>query len=74
MQIHHGSKAFTKEEMSAAMKGMWKLMLTELISRALIIVGLACLIGYITTYPWYQTAFMVWIGFLAPLTVSNVIW
>lgn len=74
MRIHHGSKAFTKDEMEKATKGMWNLMVTELTTRLLTIIGLACLILAIPQYPWYQTAFMVWIGFLAPLTVSNIIW
>ncbi len=50
MRIHHGEKKFTDEEMKKAMSGMWKLLVTELISNFVMIVTLAFLIKVLPSY------------------------
>lgn len=61
----------TKKKM---MKGMWKLMLSEFISTFLMTTGLACIIRAIPEYSGIQSAFMVWLAFVLPMSVSNIIW
>lgn len=74
MKIHHGDKTFSKEEMAELSKGMWKLLLTEFVMTLLMIFSLACLIKAIPEYSGIRIALMSWIGFVVPMTVSNIIW
>lgn len=74
MRIHHGDQNMTDAEMKKAMEGMWKIMLAELIATLLMIIGLACTIRAIPTFPPMQTAFMVWLGFVLPTMTSTVLW
>ena len=53
---------------------MWKLLLTEFIASFLMITSLACLVGSITELPGAKIGFMAWLGFVVPMTVSNIIW
>ena len=53
---------------------MWKLITLEVIASALMVIGLACVIRAIPEYSGIQNAFMVWLGFVLPMTVSNTIW
>lgn len=74
MKIHHGDKVFSKEEMVELSKGMWKLLLTEFVATLLMIISLACLVKAIPQYSGVQVGFMTWLGFVLPMTVSNIIW
>jgi F0F1-type ATP synthase assembly protein I len=74
MKIHHGDKEFSKEEMKEMEKGMWKLMLSEFIATLLITVGFACIVNNIPQYSGMHLALLVWLGFILPVTISNVIW
>ena len=40
----------------------------------LMITSLACIIRAIPQYSGVQNAFMLWVGFVVPMTVSNIIW
>jgi hypothetical protein len=53
---------------------MWKLLVTEMIVTFFMITSLACIIQAIPQYSGIQNAFMLWIGFVVPMTVSNIIW
>jgi Protein of unknown function (DUF1761) len=70
----HGMDCMDEKAKKAMMKGLWKIMMTELISTFLIIVGLACVIRAVPEYSGIKTALMVWIAFIVPLTASNVVW
>ncbi len=70
----HGMDCMDEKAKKAMMKGLWKIMISELIATLLIIIGLACIIGAVPEYSGMKTALMVWIAFVVPLTVSNVIW
>jgi hypothetical protein len=56
------------------MEGIWKLMITELIACGLMVIAIACLVGAIPMMPGWQVGLMAWIGFVLPMSVSNVIW
>lgn len=70
----HGMDCVDEKVKKEMMKGMWKLLVTEFIATFLIVTSLACLIRAIPQYSGIQTAFMAWIGFMVPITVSNIIW
>jgi hypothetical protein len=53
---------------------MWKIMLAEIVSTALIIISLACIMKAIPEYSWYQNSIMIWAGLLLPMSISNIIW
>ncbi len=72
MKIHHKT-ALTKAQEQEMMKGMRKLMLTELVASFLITIALACLVAAIPTMPGRKIGLMVWVGFVLPMTASNVI-
>ncbi|MBP9779264.1 DUF1761 domain-containing protein [Candidatus Gracilibacteria bacterium] len=74
MRIHHGDKKIPDEEMKKMMEGMWKLMLTEFIACGLMVIALACLVGAIPTMSGWQIGLMTWVGFVLPMSASNVIW
>ena len=70
----HGHDKKSPAEQKKAMEGMWKLMVSEIIATFLIIIGLACIIRAIPEYSGIQNALMVWLAFILPMSVSNVIW
>lgn len=70
----HNVDCDDKKKMKEMMKGIWKIMVSELVSTFLIMAGLACVINSIPEYTGVRIAFMVWIAFVLPITVSNVIW
>ena len=70
----HGADKKSKEEMKKSMEGMWKLMVSEFIATLFMTTGLACIIRAIPEYSGIQSAFMVWLAFVLPMSVSNVIW
>ena len=72
MKIHH-KQAMTKAQEQELMKGMRKLMITELVVSFLITIALACLVAAIPTMPGRKIGLMIWIGFVLPMTASNVI-
>ncbi len=72
MKIHHKT-ALTKAQEQEMMKGMRKLMLTEFVASILITIALACLVAAIPTMPGRKIGLMIWIGFVLPMTASNVI-
>lgn len=74
MRIHHGDRKFTDAENKEMMKGMWKLLVTEFIATALMIIGLACIIIAIPEYSGARNALMVWLAFVMPAGVSVVLW
>ena len=53
---------------------MWKLMLTEFIATFIMVMTLEFLIQILPSYSGMHIAFMVWLGFILPMTASNVIW
>lgn len=63
----------TKNQEQEMMKGMRKLMLTEFVASVLITIALACLVATIPTMSGQAIGLMVWIGFVLPMTASNVI-
>lgn len=70
----HNVDCDNKKQMKEMMKGIWKIMVSELVSTFLIMTGLACVINAIPEYTGVQNAFMIWLAFVLPITVSNVIW
>lgn len=56
------------------MQWMWKQLVTEMMVTFLMITSLACIIQAIPQYSGVQNAFMLWLGFVVPMTVSNIIW
>jgi len=74
MKIHHGDKNFTDAENKKLMEGMWKLMLTEFIASALIVIGTACIIRAIPELSGIRNTFMIWIAFILPTLTSTIIW
>jgi len=53
---------------------MWKLMVTEFVACALMVIAIACLVSAIPTMPGWQVGLMAWVGFVLPMSASNVIW
>lgn len=74
MEIHWGENTPSKKQQEEMMKGMWKQILTEFVASFLMIISIACIINAIPQYNGVQNAFMLWLGFVVPMTVSNVIW
>lgn len=74
MRIHHGDKTFSEAENKEMMKGMWKLLVTEFVATALMIVGLACIVGAIPEFSGVRNAGMIWLAFVMPAGVSVVLW
>jgi glycerol uptake facilitator-like aquaporin len=74
MKIHHGEKKFSDKEMKEMTAGMWKLLITEFIVTFLMVISIACIVRAIPQYSGIQNAFMLWLGFVLPMTVSNIIW
>jgi Protein of unknown function (DUF1761) len=70
----HGLDCLDEVQKKKMMTGIWKIMVSELIATFFIMVGLACIIRAIPEYSGVQNAFMIWLAFILPLTVSNVIW
>jgi hypothetical protein len=70
----HGHDKKTPAEQKKGMEGMWKLMVSEVVSTFLMMVGLACIIRAIPQYSGIQNAFMIWLAFVLPMSVSNIIW
>lgn len=60
--------------MQEAMKWMWKLMVTEFVACGLMVIAIACLVSAIPTMPGWQVGLMAWVGFVLPMSASNVIW
>jgi Protein of unknown function (DUF1761) len=73
-RIHGMSENCSDAERQKMMVGIWKIMLAEFIATLLIIISLACLIRAIPSMSGVHVAFMVWVGFILPMTVSNVVW
>lgn len=74
MKIHHGDKEFSKKEMEEMTAWMWKQLVTECIITFLMITSIACLVKAIPQYSGIQVGLMTWLGFAAPMTISNIIW
>ena len=74
MKIHHGDKKVSDSEMKKQMQGMWKLLVIEFIVTGLMINTLAFMLQIIPEFSGYHIAFMAWIGFVVPMTISNIIW
>ncbi len=74
MKIHWGEKAPSEKEQKEMMKWMWKQLLAEFCMTFLMITSIACIVRAIPQYSWVQNAFMLWLGFVLPMTVSNIIW
>lgn len=51
----------SKNQEKDAMKGMWKLMISELVATFLMIVGLACVVAAIPEYSGIRNALMLWL-------------
>ena len=49
-------------------------MVIELIASALMVIGLACIMGAIPEYSGVRNAFMIWFVFVLPTLTSTVIW
>lgn len=49
-------------------------MLTELIATFIIVITLEFLIQVLTSFSGVHIAFMIWLGFILPVTAGNVIW
>ena len=64
----------SESEMKKAMKGMWKLMFTEFIATFIMVMTLEFLIQILPSYSGIHIAFIIWLGFILPMTASNVIW
>lgn len=74
MKIHH-NKDKTPEEIKKDMKGMWKLMLTEFLLTFVISFFLFFIATSAATLSVVlMITFILWLGFILPTTISNVIW
>jgi glycerol uptake facilitator-like aquaporin len=74
MKIHH-NKDKAPEDVKKDMKGMWKLMLTEFILTFVINFTLFFIASASDTLTVALiSTFIIWLGFILPTTVSNVIW
>lgn len=49
-------------------------MVSEIVATFLLMAGLACLVNSLPEYTGVQIAFKLWLAFVLPITVSNVIW
>lgn len=74
MKIHWGENTPSEKEQKEMMKGMWKLLLTEYIVTLFMVFSLAWLMQAIPEYSGIRIALISWIGFVVPMTVSNIIW
>lgn len=74
MRIHHGDKKMSDEDMKKSMEGLWKIMIAEFIATFFMIIGLACIIRAIPTFPPMLAAAMIWLAFVLPTMTSTVIW
>lgn len=73
MKIHH-AKVLTEAQMKDMSKGMAILMMWEMIATLLMVIGLACVIRAIPEYSGVKVAFMTWLAFALPVTISTVLW
>lgn len=74
MKIHHGEHILSKWEMEEMKKGMAILLVSELVATFVMMMTLAFLIKMLPWFSGMHIALMVWIGFILPMTVSNVLW
>lgn len=70
----HGMDCMDEKVKQEMMKGMWKLLVTEFVVTFLMITSIACLVWAIPQYSWMQIGLMAWLGFAAPMTISNIVW
>ncbi len=49
-------------------------MVSELVVTFVMMIGLACIVRAVPEYSGVQNAFMVWLAFVVPISISNVIW
>lgn len=70
----HGVDGMDQKTKKEMMKGMWKIMVSELVSTFLIMTGLAWVIYEVPEYSGIQNALILWIVFVLPISISNVIW
>ena len=70
----HGMDPNNKQQMEEMKKGMWKIILAELVSTFVSITGLSVLIHTLSGYTWGGVALLVWFFFLLPIGVSDIIW
>jgi uncharacterized membrane protein YciS (DUF1049 family) len=73
MKIHHGDKKPTAAEMTEMTKGMWILMLAEFLATLMMVVTLSFLLE-VLPFSGLHIGFLVWIGFVLPMVVSNTLW
>jgi hypothetical protein len=74
MKIIHDEHVPSPHEMDAMKKGMMALMVFELIATFLIMMTLAFLTEMLPGLSWMHVGFLVWIGFILPMIVSETLW
>lgn len=53
---------------------MWKLMVSEFAATLMMTIGLVLVIKSMPSYSGIESAIMVWLTFVLPMSVSNIIW
>ena len=74
MRIHHGETPPSPEAMKELSRGMWKILIVELMVTFVMIMTLDFMISILPAFSGIHTAFMVWMGFVFPTYVSATIW
>ncbi len=64
----------SKQELQKMQKSMMPFYFLQLLLTFLTTASLANLMPYISAFSIYHVAFWVWIGFIAPLQISSVVW
>ncbi len=74
MKIHHGDKTLSNWEMESMKKWMVILMFIELLATFIIMMTLAFLTKMLPGFSGMHIGFLVWLGFILPMNVSNTLW
>lgn len=70
----HGMDCMDEKAKKAMMKGIWKIMLGEFLATAVIMIGIARMIAVAPEFGGIGNALFVWLMFVVPITLSNVVW
>jgi hypothetical protein len=74
LKIHWKDDDLSKKEMKKESLNMWKLLVAEFVITFLMINTLAFMLKIISVYSALHVAFMIWLWFIVPITISNIIW
>ena len=74
MKIHHADKTLSKGEMEEMKKGVAILMWVELVATFVMMMTFAFLVKMMPWFSGMHIGFLIWVWFILPITVSNVLW